>query len=490
MQTPANTNSQPVPAVVGLLNQICQQIIECVGATSCSLSQWDQVHGTVTTEISYVPQPELELPLQIATGDTYPLRDYPSTARVLTERLPISVQIDDPLADPSERAYLKESAQKSLLMLPLMIEEEAIGLLEVYDRDAARHFTSDEIGRISPLTAQAAVVIEGGYLFAQARREARDMAALLDAGGAILSSLELDKVLRAVAEQMVQLVGVDGSTLSEYDAPSNLFRTWVEYTSDQGTIWKWDSPDSAYSLQDYPLTARVLRERITAIVQVDEPGVDVNEQALLFEHGQKSLLMLPIIAYNRVIGLVKLTSSTGRHDFTTREVTLAQALTNQAATAIENARLYKQVQQQVEDLHRSSDTQARLLEMVRAVSNPVLPVHDHVLVLPLIGVIDSERARQFTDRMLETVRQQRAKVVVVDVTGVPIVDTTVATAIIQAAEATHLLGAEVVLAGIRAEVAQTLVTLGLSLEGLTTRANLQASIEYALGQLGQQIVSS
>ena len=149
-----------------------------------------------------------------------------------------------------------------------------------------------------------------------------------------------------------------------------------------------------------------------------------------------------------------------------------------------NARLYAQVQEQLTDLRRAHEAQARLLEMVREMGTPLVPVHERILVLPLIGPVDSDRARQFTERMLKAVRQRRAQAGLVDKTGVPLVDTAVAQALLRAAEAVRLLGAEMACVGVRSEVAQALVTLGVDMSALAGRGTLQSGFEYALGRLG------
>jgi anti-anti-sigma factor len=476
--------TEPSARVEQLLEQTCRQIVEGLRATSCSLSQWDRQLNVVTTQITYSRRPDMERPLHIEAGETYSLEDYPATARVLQQREIVSIRVDDPRADPAECSLLHDSGQQSLLMLPLVAHDEVIGLLEVFQRDRPRIFTPEDITLAQGLAEQAALSIEGSQIFAAARRETQDVAALLAASSAILSSLDLDHVLREVAGHLVRTARAEGCALSRYDAEQESVSTWIEYTAERVSLWHLDQPGTTYQLKDYPLTAKVLRERIPATVQVDDPQADPAERALLEKQGVRSLLMLPIVAYDRATGLVELMSRAYRLEFSERVITLAQMLTNQAAIAIENARLYSQVQDQLQDLRRASEAQTRLLMLMQEMSTPAIPVHDRVLVLPLIGVVDSGRAHQFTERLLEAVRWQRARVVIIDITGVPVVDTVVAQALIKAAEAARLLGAEVVLVGVRAEVAQTLVTLGLDMAGLVTKANLQSGIEHALGRLG------
>jgi rsbT co-antagonist protein RsbR len=113
-------------------------------------------------------------------------------------------------------------------------------------------------------------------------------------------------------------------------------------------------------------------------------------------------------------------------------------------------------------------------------STPLIPISDHVVVMPLIGAMDSHRAAQVLETLLEGVSTRRASVAIVDITGVSVVDTHVANALLQAAKAVRLIGAEVVLTGIRPDVALTLVGLGLDLTGIVTKGTLQAGIVHAM----------
>ncbi len=119
-------------------------------------------------------------------------------------------------------------------------------------------------------------------------------------------------------------------------------------------------------------------------------------------------------------------------------------------------------------------------QSLRELSTPLIPISDTAVVLPLIGAIDSMRAQQIMETLLEGVVSQRATIAILDITGVQVVDTRVASALIQAAQAVKLLGAQVVLTGIRPDVAQTLVHLGADLSGMVTLGTLQSGIGYAL----------
>ena len=127
-------------------------------------------------------------------------------------------------------------------------------------------------------------------------------------------------------------------------------------------------------------------------------------------------------------------------------------------------------------------------EAIRELSTPVLQVRERLLILPIIGVIDPQRARQLTEQLLSGIRSNRAKVVVIDITGVPAVDSSVANHLVQTVDASRLMGATVIVTGLSSEIAQTLVTIGVDLTRMKTVGDLQGGIEEAERLLGYQIV--
>ena len=122
-------------------------------------------------------------------------------------------------------------------------------------------------------------------------------------------------------------------------------------------------------------------------------------------------------------------------------------------------------------------------EAIRELSTPVF------LILPIIGVIDPQRARQLTEQLLRGIRTNRAKVVVIDITGVAAMDVTVANHLVQTVEASRLLGATVIVTGLSPEIAQTLVTIGVDLGKMNTVGDLQGGIEQAERLLGYKVAA-
>jgi PAS domain S-box-containing protein len=146
---------------------------------------------------------------------------------------------------------------------------------------------------------------------------------------------------------------------------------------------------------------------------------------------------------------------------------------------------------QVIERQRAEEERARMREeVIRAqeallekLSTPLIPLNTQVVLMPLVGELDAGRARRMLEALLRGLEQTRAPVAIIDITGVPVVDAHVADTLVRAAQAARLLGSEVVLTGIRAGVARSLVRLGVGLEHVNTRKTLQEGIDCALERL-------
>jgi PAS domain S-box-containing protein len=137
-------------------------------------------------------------------------------------------------------------------------------------------------------------------------------------------------------------------------------------------------------------------------------------------------------------------------------------------------------QRQLEEQQYKEEIIEQQSAALAELSTPLLTISDTTVVMPLVGTVDSRRVGQIMEALLEGVSASRASIVILDITGVAMVDTQVANAFIRASQAVSLLGAQVVLTGIRPEVAQTLVQLGVDFRGIVTRGTLQDGITYAL----------
>jgi anti-anti-sigma factor len=198
-------------------------------------------------------------------------------------------------------------------------------------------------------------------------------------------------------------------------------------------------------------------------------------------------------------GLLYLEHNAATGAFSEVGIELLGLLSSQAAIAIEHAALVARVQAANERLEielaereRAEREHAALQEqMIEAqrerlseMSTPLIPITDRIVVIPLIGTVDSERAALVLEVALEGAQRHQARVVILDITGIKHVDTHVAGTLVKTASALRLVGAAAVLTGVRAEVAQTIVELGIDLRAMVTMGTLQSGIAYALKSEG------
>jgi len=128
---------------------------------------------------------------------------------------------------------------------------------------------------------------------------------------------------------------------------------------------------------------------------------------------------------------------------------------------------------------------AAILEL----STPITKIWDEILVLPMIGTLDTERANKMIEQLLDAISRERARSIIMDGTGITHIDELVATHIIKATTAVKLLGSQVIMTGVKPEVAMMMVKLGIDLKDIVTRATLQEGVQYALDSRGYMVVS-
>lgn len=181
----------------------------------------------------------------------------------------------------------------------------------------------------------ARAIGNSNHLAAQLARE-REVDVLVNTSIALASKLDLTELLLEIAMRMTSLLDCHFCAISEYDQRSDATRTLAEYDHAGQRL-----PDaSPYRLKDFPLTRRVLDEQTTAVVNVDDPNADAAEVAELRREGDRSLLMVPLVAQGRSIGLLEVVDQKRSRNYSRQELRLARAIAGQAAVAINNAKLF------------------------------------------------------------------------------------------------------------------------------------------------------
>ncbi|WP_437590513.1 protein kinase domain-containing protein [Sorangium sp. So ce1000] len=221
----------------------------------------------------------------------------------------------------------------------------------------------------------------------------------------------------------------------------------------------------------------------------------------------RSILCLPMVHQGRTKGIIYLENRLAPSTFKPARQELVRLLLTQAGTAVENALLYEHLEHRtaalqeaeerlgVEFAGRERSERERLSlqeEIIRVqndrlaeLSTPIIPITDRIMVMPLIGMMDHARAQQALTTALHGVESNGAEVVIIDITGVKLVDSDVASTLMDTAKALRMLGAQAVITGIRPEVATTLTGLQIEFREIVTRGTLQSGIAYALQRTGR-----
>lgn len=278
-----------------------------------------------------------------------PIQDHPFVEEAWKTRQ-VSYSTD-PTHDPRIHPVIRETfAHQTTLFVPMVTRDRVIGGVYIVWFVEKKELTSEDLQLANALGQQAGGMVENAQLFAAQQSRLKELGILFETSAAISSSLELNQVLQAVARRMADVIGVSDCAISDWDPDRNAVVTLI----DESKTGQPSEVGSVFPLDDYQATKRVLLTRQPVVIQVSDPNADPVERAFLEAHGQKSCLMLPLVSRDRVMGLVELFEGRHEHIFTPDEIRLCQALANQAAVAIENARLYartdRRLQSRVEEL--------------------------------------------------------------------------------------------------------------------------------------------
>jgi PAS domain S-box-containing protein len=254
---------------------------------------------------------------------------------------------NDTRVDPETIAVFPN---QTTLFAPMVARDEVIGGVYLVWREEKKRLSHEELQMANAIARQAGAVVENARLFEAQQRQLRELGILFETSAAVSSSIALDDVLSAVARQMARALNVSSCSISNWDPATNTVTTLAAEATTDDIVASLSTRDVglSYSLAEYPATAEVLRDRQPCVVQLSDPDADASERELLAQMGQSSLLMVPLVSRDRVVGLAELYEGRHERQFSPADVRLCEAIANQAAIAIENARLYEQTDESLQ----------------------------------------------------------------------------------------------------------------------------------------------
>ncbi|UQA63493.1 AAA family ATPase [Polyangium aurulentum] len=255
------------------------------------------------------------------------------------------------------------------------------------------------------------------------------------------------------------------------------------------------------SRSDLPASVVTYAARTRETVLLDESVGEgpFGHDPYFSDSAPRSALAAPIVSKGRLAGVIYLENDLTSFTFTPDRVEILGLLSTQAAIAIENARLYADLEQKVaertaelrrahDDIlalsHAEQEAQQALIErqkeVIHSLSTPIIEVWDGVIAVPLMGAVDDQRSEDIMGRLLDRISRASCRSVILDLTGVEVVDPHSAERIVRIVQAARLLGSRVLVTGIRPAVAQAMIHLGADLTGLTTRATLRDALRLCM----------
>lgn len=446
------------------------------GADAGALLRWHHADADAKVVAAWSKQGEAPLPAGTRVSRAA-FRSSEGSAR--DEPILIKDCDEDAGLDADLKRGLTALSARSAAVVPLYHEGGRLGVILVARRTKQRP-APDEVriyGLLGKLATVALVTMDSRVELATKIKQVHGLYRVSEAVG---DAADEQEALEKTASMLVHDIGYVASWVGTVDEGAKVLR-------ERGIAGLAYYPGRApvnFPLADHTLSA------ITALHGSPQAFDDAQERADAEGWGEtarvgglRSVAYIALRAGGDSVGVLSIGSREAR--ISEDDLSLLGAFCGHLASTILRFRTNEERERQVVALAEANKRQAELWETVREMSTPVIPVHRGVLVLPIIGMLDSVRSAQLTESLLRGIQKERASVVIIDITGVPTMDTGAAHHILQSSRAASMLGATCVLVGISPQVAQTLVELGVELKGLTTRSDLQAGIAYALKKLGE-----
>jgi GGDEF domain-containing protein len=326
-----------------LLDAIAAAAGRALDTAECAINTYDPEAEALVVR-AYYQRDAVEDPSEWL-GRSYALADYPADRATLNAGKTTEERVSDPDLDEANRRSMLDNDEKTHLSVPLEYEGRPIGLLVFIEIDRERQFTDEERQVAWALGEQATVAISNAQLLVRSEEQNRQLHLLLESTRAISSSVVLEDVLATVARTTAEALGAEQCQIQEYDSAANTV-TPVAFWQHRTDVPEPDSMHKTYSLDDEP-DERAFLERKQVVQQLySAPDVTQVTRGIMDKYGDLSYLNVPLIFNEQSFGVMVLVETEYERRWTAEEVDLARALGDQAAVAIEHARLYRRVQDQ------------------------------------------------------------------------------------------------------------------------------------------------
>ncbi|MDY7079038.1 MAG: GAF domain-containing protein [Chloroflexota bacterium] len=431
------------------------------------------------------PKGELRSPI----GTSYLVSQFPFIRPLLSgdeaTLLIADTRTEDGL-DENTRALTDRLAIRAIALIRLVHAGRWVGFAMLEWSDL-HEFSEEEVESYRAFASLVPPIAENRRLLAQTQAALNQSKAMYEISRDLNAAGDENELLQVLARSATG----DGSVemvlfyidLDEAGKPA-----WMEKVAGwQQEGEQRSSVGSRYSISQFPIMDLVLsgQEEMLIIADTDtDERLESNTKAFVDQLHIRAMALIPLIHAGQWVGFAMLEWGEPRK-FSEREVEIYRAFANLVPSVVANRRLL--VEKQTERVRLQQDVIEAQKQAIQELSTPVIPIMERIIVMPLIGSIDTLRAKDITRGLLAGIRAHRAKVVILDITGVPIVDSGVADHLNKTIQAARLKGARTIVTGISDAVAETIVDLGIDWSSIETLSDLQTGLVVALSSLGVKL---
>jgi len=337
-----------------VLTQIAKQMCVAIQATSAYIADYDLETGKSTVVAEFYSEQASEKEKASDLGETYDWIE-PEFFEKAEKGYYDAAYIDDEDISNEELSILQEYSAKSILYIPLKIKNNPIGAVEIYESHHTRKFVDDEISLCQDIAQNAAIALENARLFQETQQRLEEKSILHNAATAISSALDINEVLSKIAEQMCIAVDATSSYICDYDPGQEASTVLAEFISDSACE-KEKETDLGATYSEYLEVEKEFLDRLEQGLHdhshIDEDEIADGERIHMEKYDVKSILYIPLMIKTRPIGFVEIWESRTIRTFKDDEITLCQTIAQQAAIAIDNARLFENAQIEINERKR------------------------------------------------------------------------------------------------------------------------------------------
>ena len=321
------------------LDLIVRRTAQAFGVWECDLFEYTPETDSMTARAMWAPEitaaDEEWLGSIVCLDEWPPYKKIPAGGGIVEER------IDDPELDQTSRDTMMEWGESTVLTVPLRFRDEIIGCLSLIEKGAVRTFTDAEREALSGLAVPAAIAVHNARVYRRQEQRACHLSSLAGASRAITSSLVLEDVLKVVTERAAKALGSPECMIYEYDAEQDAIVSRAIYEACGLEDPDYDPLGTVYPLDEYPSDRAILMGREIVEERISDSEIFEDSRDTMKQFDEKSCLTAPLYYGDEPLGTLVLIELEHERRFAPEELELVQALAQQAAIAIHNARLFR-----------------------------------------------------------------------------------------------------------------------------------------------------